>query len=318
MNINKINSQHLDSEPTVTAVVLCYNTGIYAIEALESILKSKYMNLQIICIDDASNDGSQEKLKKFFKKNKIGKLILNKENLGIPKNLNIALKLTEGEFFFALGDDSIFPDKILKDVNLFKKLPKNVAVVHSLHQCVDMNGEFVEIPKRRIRKTNKSFNQLIKSGGGISAPTAMIRTNVLKSVGGWDESIPWEDVAMWLKLAKYGHIFYLRPEISTNYRINSNSVSSLIRPGDLIGQMKIYLPYINYFQAHLQISKILIMSSNMKVKGIPDYDQCLELYQSSPYKNRLLVVVLKSKVFLFLAHTLKFTRDVTYKLKKLI
>ena len=53
--------------PLVSVICLCYNHRSYLQEAMESVLSQTYSNLQVIIVDDASGDGSQELIKEFIK-----------------------------------------------------------------------------------------------------------------------------------------------------------------------------------------------------------------------------------------------------------
>jgi glycosyltransferase involved in cell wall biosynthesis len=217
--------------PIVTAVILCFNTGNQVVETIKSILQNGYSTLEIICIDDKSTDGtSAEILRSFFQNNNVGRLILNPKNLGIPKNLNSALGMANGKYLFCIGDDLILPGKIQADVENFELLGEELAVTHSISQSISYDGKTFfpnfsnSTDKPRAYNPPSSFVEVIARGGDVAAPTAMLRASCIRSVEGWDESIPWEDKAMWLKLAHAGYQFSFRPVVTT---IRSSDVVQL-------------------------------------------------------------------------------------------
>lgn len=267
--------------PKVSVIFMCWNIGPYVIEAIKSVLASNYPNLEIICLEDASNDGvSRELLVEYFNKNNIGKLILNEFNLGMSKNLNKGLALASGKYFTWLGDDLIFPEKIWDDVAEFESLPDDYAVVHSICQYVESDGHSrlpvfqpsFQSPKKI--KDDRTLNELIMNESGAAVPTVTFRTKILKEIGGWDESLLYEDKPMWFKLTALGYKFRFRPFVTTLYRIHPGQLSNEIRPKALHYQMKLLLPYSEMPEAKYHLKRLMGMSL-----GHHDFKSCLAIYR---------------------------------------
>ena len=75
--------------PCVYAVVLNYNGIRWLANCLETLSASDYSNLSIVIVDNASNDGSVEFVKKNFPKTYI---IENKKNLGFAEGSNVGIR----------------------------------------------------------------------------------------------------------------------------------------------------------------------------------------------------------------------------------
>lgn len=120
------------SKPLVSVLVNNYNKEKYCIEAVNSVLKQIYNNIEIIFYDDCSSDNSLKLIDKYKKKNHI-------KNLKIIKNLNhgniasfnqirgikTALKKSKGSIICFLDSDDFFKkDKIKKVVNFFSQNKK--------------------------------------------------------------------------------------------------------------------------------------------------------------------------------------------------
>ena len=58
----------------------------------------------------------------------------------------------------------------------------------------------------------------------VSAPSPLIRTSIVKELGGYDNYI-WEDYPVWVKLATRGYLFRYLDDSLVNIRIVSNSIS---------------------------------------------------------------------------------------------
>lgn len=267
--------------PMVSVIFMCWNIGSYVIDAIKSVLASNYPNLEIICLEDASDDGvSRELLVDYFNKNNIGKLILNEFNLGMSKNLNKGLALATGKYLTWLGDDLIFPEKIWDDVEEFETLSDDYVVVHSICQYVESGGNTrlavfapsFSTPKKI--KDDRTLNELIMNESGAAVPTVTFRTKILKEIGGWDESLLYEDKPMWFRLTALGYKFRFRPVVTTLYRIHPKQLSNEIRPTALHYQMKLLLPYKEMPEARFHLKRLMGMAL-----GHYDFKLCIATYR---------------------------------------
>jgi GT2 family glycosyltransferase len=98
-------------EPRVSVVVLTYNNLDLTKECLRSIeLHSDYRNLEVIVVDNASSDGSQEYLKDWVNDAGSGaaerKLVLNEQNKGFAAGNNLGLEQATGDYLVLLNNDT--------------------------------------------------------------------------------------------------------------------------------------------------------------------------------------------------------------------
>lgn len=286
------------SQPLVTAVVLCFNTGQWTIRTIQSILNNGYDNVEIICIDDSSSDGeSQIQLQEFHRASQFGTLILNKENLGIPASANKGLSLANGKYFFIIGDDSILPGKLQGDVDLLENSTNKTAVVHSIMQFVNFDYS-IKYPHfsptfayPQEGPDLSTFGKVLKAGGGVAAPTSVFKTEILRSINGWDETLKYEDKPMWLKLSSLGYKLHFRAVVTVEYRRNSKQVSNQFSTGDLVYQMQVFSQYSEFAEAKQQMNKILILASSAKIDKVNDLSECLRIYRLK-YPNFSLIAFL--------------------------
>lgn len=90
-------------KPLLSIIILNYNSGDYLAGCVGSILSSTYKNLEIIIVDNNSQDSSHKKCKKLFPEII---LIENKKNLGFCEGNNIGIKESKGEFVMILNPDT--------------------------------------------------------------------------------------------------------------------------------------------------------------------------------------------------------------------
>ena len=102
----------------MSIAIATYNGDKYLAEQLNSILAQTYKNIEIIISDDGSTDATIEIIRSYEKKFPVLKLVSNKNNRGIKKNFENAIKNCKG-IFIALSDqdDLWMPKKIETLVN---------------------------------------------------------------------------------------------------------------------------------------------------------------------------------------------------------
>jgi glycosyltransferase involved in cell wall biosynthesis len=222
--------------PLITIICLCYNHENYVIETLNSINNQSYKNIELIIVDDASTDKSVENINKFLGENSLllGNQITDKpqflaltQNIGNCKAFNLALKLAKGKYVIDLAtDDILLPQRIENQIVMFEKLPQNYAVVFS-------NAAYIN-EKGTILYAHHKPNEIVYSGNiyekivahsYICTPTMMIRKSVLDELGGYDETLSYEDFDFWIRSSR-NYYYQYSSEILTQKRILKNSLGT--------------------------------------------------------------------------------------------
>lgn len=101
-------------EPLVSIIILNYNGKDYIEECLDSVFNQTYKPIEIIVVDNASEDGSKEILKEKYLSGIT--LIENAVNLGFAEGNNIALKKANGEFIALLNNDAVADNRWLQEL----------------------------------------------------------------------------------------------------------------------------------------------------------------------------------------------------------
>jgi len=86
----------------VSVTIVTYNSGRFIKRCLESVLEQKYPNLEVVIIDNASNDGTVDILEPFAETCRI---YYNDENIGFAAAQNQAIALAQGEWVLTLNPD---------------------------------------------------------------------------------------------------------------------------------------------------------------------------------------------------------------------
>jgi alpha-1,3-rhamnosyltransferase len=217
-------------KPLVTIIAACYRQSDTLRETLDSIRNQTYPNIQLLIYDDKSPDDSVEQIKKWLADTGTEAYFEHDdENKGIVGRLNALLPKVEGKYFQLIAcDDIMFQDKIEKQVALLEANP-DVAMVYSDAEIMDEQSN--QTGDRYIGDMALIGQMLEKYGeygtvlrsNFIPAPSVLIRTQVVRDLGGYDSNLNYEDWDMWLQIfSRYKGCFQKEP--SCLYRKSESSM----------------------------------------------------------------------------------------------
>lgn len=116
----------------VGVVILNYLNYKDTIECIDSLKDESYQNIEVIIVDNGSNNESFEKIKEHCKGLKNTYCLKSEENLGFAKGNNIGIEYAVNElncdFVLVVNNDTIFEDKNLIN-NLVESYEEGVAVI---------------------------------------------------------------------------------------------------------------------------------------------------------------------------------------------
>lgn len=106
--------KRMNESVLISIIMPVYNPGKYLHTAIMGILSQSYENLELICINDASTDGSDHVLLQYQKHNKRIRLVHHKENTGAARSRNEGIELASGKYIFFVDADDVFEKDLLK------------------------------------------------------------------------------------------------------------------------------------------------------------------------------------------------------------
>lgn len=104
----------------ISVILPVYNSENYIKECLDSLLSQTFKDIEILCIDDGSTDGSLNILKD-IEKTDSRITVITQENIGVAKTRNNGLNLVKGNYVYFMDSDDCL------DKNAFKKLHDNIT-----------------------------------------------------------------------------------------------------------------------------------------------------------------------------------------------
>ena len=216
--------------PLVSVIAICFNHERFVVPCLDSIAAQTYPNLQVIVLDDHSSDGSLAAINAWVEGRGAGvTLITHDVNRGICASRNEALALARGDYLaFISTDDQWLPEKIAVQVSQLEREPGSGAVAYGDALLMDEAGR--PVPGRFIAR-NRAFERLPEGrvfedlllGNFIPSLATLVRRRCIEAVGGFDESLIYEDWDMWLRLSRR-YRFAVTPAVVARYRIVAGSL----------------------------------------------------------------------------------------------
>jgi glycosyltransferase involved in cell wall biosynthesis len=223
----------LKSLPLVSIIALCYNHAPFLRQALDSILAQDYPHLEVWLVDDASHDGSSEILREYAQANPGWHLLLLPQNVGNCRAFNQAFFQSHGAFIIDFAtDDVLLPQRISQQVALFEQLGPRYGVVYSNAELIGEQGQ----PRGLHHRPDGRGGLLPRPASGwvladvlgryfICSPTMMMRREALARLGGYDETLTFEDFDFWVR-ASPDWQFHYQDAITTQRRLHPRSMST--------------------------------------------------------------------------------------------
>jgi glycosyltransferase involved in cell wall biosynthesis len=223
----------------VSIICTCYNQASFLREAIQSVLLQTHAQLDIWVADDASNDGSQELIRKFEKEYPQINIYLNSERWGHTRLFNHILPMLKGEYVIDLAaDDLLLPDRVAEGLKEFIKHPE-CGVNFTNAELIDDKGSFLKFhyPVDKVGRATVPipagdiFAELV-GHYYVNPVTMMVRKSLLEELSGYDATLSYEDFDFWVRSSRlypycYTDKVLVKKRIhSTNYSLSQYSFGS--------------------------------------------------------------------------------------------
>lgn len=256
-------------QPLISIIVCTYNGAPFLEEQIQSILAQTYPNIEIIISDDASTDTTCQIIEK-YRTNPLIIINLNKENIGLQKNIELSAGLCKGQYIaFSDQDDIWLPQKI---EHLYAAIG-NHSLVYSDSKLIDDNGNDLHKSLSDFRRFQNIYNA---KGFGIynavSGHTALATKDLLiKAL-----PIPpgyYHDWWIAIQAANSNGIQFLNEKL-TLYRQHDNNLTENIIEKEL-GSRPYYKRYEEYSR---DLKWLQLLKNNPLEKDKSFYTEFYNLY----------------------------------------
>lgn len=216
--------------PKVTIAITTYNQKDHLKEAIESALRQDYPNIEILVIDDSSQDGTDVMMKEYNDNSKV-RYIRNKVNLGAGNNTyNIYYKLIDSKYALTLNHDDylIKDDYISRAVNLLSLYPNLSFVWANCKIKNEILGEesFTNFKNDRIINGIDYFINYETEGRPhiVGQLTTVFDVEKLRASGYGNEKTKSKDTFEYLKLMLMGDVGFIDDHVAV-YRVHKRSLT---------------------------------------------------------------------------------------------
>ena len=233
-------------KPLISVIIPIYNTGDSVVKLLDKLTKQSYENLEIICVDDGSKDGSFDLVAEFIRQTKLknknlNMTILHQKNQGAAGARNLGLKKASGEYVtFIDSDDEVKKTHIEDLLKSLEKDPRDaLSVCGYVYRRLRMQTEknfFTNEIWTGLEEVNFRayiLSLLASDGRMYAAINKMFRLSVIKKAKvefpvGWDFAEDTMFVLRYLKAAEEAGFNRIGMVLKANYIYNYGTETSTV------------------------------------------------------------------------------------------
>ena len=246
--------------PLISVIIPVYNMELYLSRCLDSVLNNTYRNLEVICIDDGSNDNSLEVLREYEQRdNRI--IVIAKENGGVSSARNAGLDRMSGEYMtFVDSDDYLHPQFFSLLFEALQRTGSDVAAatyrdVFDLTPVAMQEHSFSEKLCSRIRLSSACCSRLMSLSCCKLTPCRLIGTTRFKpDVSFGEDSIFF--LELWEKHPDTKFIIY-SADLYFYYRPRTDSLSNSRRESNV-------LSFLSYLRKKAQTNQQIYLESTVR------------------------------------------------------
>jgi glycosyltransferase involved in cell wall biosynthesis len=186
---------HDAATPALSVVMPVHNALPHLDAAVRSILQQSFRDFEFVILDDASTDGSSERLQYWAGRDGRIRLHRAETNLGPARSSNRVVELAGGALIARMdADDVSHPDRLRRQLALLESRPE-VGLVGTVYETLDVGGSVLRGPSRWRLKRPSWF---------VPFPHGSIcfRRELFDRIGGYrEECVFWEDQDFFLRLS---------------------------------------------------------------------------------------------------------------------
>ncbi|MBD2343065.1 glycosyltransferase family 2 protein [Anabaena subtropica] len=248
--------------PLVSVIIPAYNAEKFISRTLQSVLSQTYKNIEVLVVDDGSQDRTSELVESFAKAdNRV--ILLKQSNQGVAIARNLAIEKSVGEYIAPIDADDIwYPQKLEKQVQCLLNTDSSVGLVYAWSALIDEEdniiGKYNSWYYSNIHSIEgEVYKHLLYTNFIGNASVPLIRRNCLEKVGYFNSELKkqnaqgCEDWDIYLRIAERYKFSVVR-EFLIGYRQVNGSMSR---------------SYISMAKSY----KLMMLDSRQKHPEIPNY-----------------------------------------------
>lgn len=255
--IESSDQQRNQSSPLVSVVIPTYNNARYVRAAIESVLAQTFTDIEVIVIDDGSEDNTEDELRPVRDRIRC----IRQENQGAAAARNRGIAEANGEFIAFLDSDDLWlPEKLAGQMDTLAQHP-DFPVAHTDSLVIDADAHILKPSANRKRQSRNGmvFEELFMSSiSVILTSTVVIHHRCFEEIGVFDPAFPvFQDYDFFLRLSfRYPVYFIDKPLVK--YRLTPRSLTRTNLRRNIAEQAAILRKCItshgDYFREHPRVA----------------------------------------------------------------
>jgi glycosyltransferase involved in cell wall biosynthesis len=226
------------SEPLVSVLMAARNHEQYAAAAAASVVAQDYERLELVAVDDASDDATADVLEQYAAEAPAGRIrvVRHERQEGIAETRAHALRLAQGELIGMLDSDDLWLEgKLGPQVELLARRPE-VGLVHAEFEAFDSDtGRPMPWGSRDWDRDADQLVELVRLGCFVMPGTTLMRRSAIdrRGVGFVNPGYPsYDDYLLFLTIAldwQFAH----EERVVMRYRRHAGNLTNELFSGNL-------------------------------------------------------------------------------------
>jgi len=175
----------LGHETDISVIIVNYNSGLFLMKCIHSILENVKVKYEIIIVDNNSSDNSLKFLENEYNTRNI-RVIINEHNLGFARANNIGAENATGKYLHFLNPDTQLTESINNDYLKILSENKDYIYVHRLSNL----DKSIEQSRNLLPLISNYFHAIFSRSKAIywyTGATVIISIDDYRKIGGWSE-----------------------------------------------------------------------------------------------------------------------------------
>ncbi|MDT8303006.1 MAG: glycosyltransferase [Sedimentisphaerales bacterium] len=207
------------TRPKISIILPVYNGADYLEESVKSCCKQRFKDWELIIVDDASTDRTQDIIRKYVRLDNRITCVRHDHNKRLPAALNSGFAVAKGEYFTWTSHDNRFLPQALDKMLRFLEENKSFSIVYSDFKIIDATGKDVDqfnvSPPEDLTLKN------------VMGPCFLYKSIVHHELNGYDEArFLVEDYDFWLRASKKFKIAPPLKKLLYEYRAHGDSLTA--------------------------------------------------------------------------------------------
>jgi glycosyltransferase involved in cell wall biosynthesis len=221
------------TSPLVSVIMPSFNHERFIADAIASVLRQTWRDLELIIVDDGSTDRSAHVITLATDPRVRTELLAR--NGGACEAMNIALRKARGRFVAVCNsDDEWEPDKLERQLRVLETQTRAVSVFSDVvwidEYGASLDGVRAAPYEAVFRQRNRSrwtwIRDLLEGGNKLCHPSILIRRDVYDTVGEYDNRLrQLPDLDMWLRVLGR-HDIFVTPAKLIRFRLHQSNTSA--------------------------------------------------------------------------------------------